>query len=48
MLVKPDQLPELLAKLSGATSAVFEGDTGGDDEDGDEDAWQLTGRRDDF
>ncbi|MEY4560551.1 MAG: translocase SpoIIIE [Actinomycetota bacterium] len=48
VLVKPDQLPELLAKLSGATSAVFEGDTGGDDEDGDEDAWQLTGRRDDF
>jgi S-DNA-T family DNA segregation ATPase FtsK/SpoIIIE len=48
VLVKPDELPELLAKLSGATTAVFEGDLGQDDEDGDEDAWQLTGRRDDF
>jgi S-DNA-T family DNA segregation ATPase FtsK/SpoIIIE len=48
VLVKPDELPELLAKLSGATTAVFEGDLPGNDEDGDEDAWQLTGRRDDF
>ncbi len=48
VLVKPDELPELLAKLSGATTAVFEGDTGQDDDEGDEDAWQLTGRRDDF
>ena len=48
VLVKPDELPALLAKLSGATTAVFEGDLPSDDEDGDEDAWQLTGRRDDF
>ena len=48
VLVKPDELPQLLAKLSGATSAVFEGDLPADEDDGDEDAWQLTGRRDDF
>jgi len=47
VLVKPEELPELLAKLSGQTTAVFEGDTV-EDEDPDEDAWQLTGRRDDF
>jgi S-DNA-T family DNA segregation ATPase FtsK/SpoIIIE len=46
VLVKPDQLPQLLARLSGHTSAVVDGDTGEDD--GDEDAWGLTGRRDDF
>jgi S-DNA-T family DNA segregation ATPase FtsK/SpoIIIE len=46
VLVKPDQLPQLLARLSGQTSAVVDGDTGQDD--GDEDAWGLTGRRDDF
>jgi S-DNA-T family DNA segregation ATPase FtsK/SpoIIIE len=48
VLVKPDELPQLLAKLSGATSAVFEGDLPGEDDEGDEDGWQLTGRRDDF
>ena len=48
VLVKPDELPQLLAKLSGATSAVFESDLPADEDDGDEDAWQLTGRRDDF
>lgn len=47
VLVKPDQLPQLLARLSGQTTAVFEGDAADDDE-GDEDAWQLTGRRDEF
>ena len=44
VLVKPDELPALLAKLGGQTSAVFEGDSA--DEDPDEDAWQLTGRPD--
>ena len=44
VLIKPDELPALLAKLSGQTSAVFEGDSA--DEDPDEDAWQLTGRPD--
>jgi S-DNA-T family DNA segregation ATPase FtsK/SpoIIIE len=48
VLVKPDELPQLLAKLSGATSAVFEGDLPGEEDEGDEDAWKLTGRRDDF
>jgi S-DNA-T family DNA segregation ATPase FtsK/SpoIIIE len=47
VMVKPDELPALLAKLSGQTTAVFEGDSAGDEEP-DEDAWQLTGRRDDF
>jgi S-DNA-T family DNA segregation ATPase FtsK/SpoIIIE len=45
VLVKPDQLPQLLARLSGHTTAVVEGDPA---DEGDEDAWQLTGRRDDF
>ena len=44
VLIKPDELPALLAKLSGQTSAVFEGDSA--DEDPDEDALQLTGRPD--
>jgi S-DNA-T family DNA segregation ATPase FtsK/SpoIIIE len=47
VMVKPDELPALLAKLSGQTTAVFEGDSA-EDEEPDEDAWQLTGRRDDF
>jgi len=46
VLVKPDELPALLAMLSGQTTAVFEGDSA--DEEPDEDAWQLTGRRDEF
>ena len=46
VLVKPDELPALLAKLSGQTTAVFEGDSA--DDEPDEDAWQLTGRRDEF
>jgi S-DNA-T family DNA segregation ATPase FtsK/SpoIIIE len=47
VLVKPDELPALLAKLSGQTSAVFEGDSAPSDPDEpDEDAWQLTGRPD--
>ena len=36
VLVKPDELPQLLAKLSGATSAVFEGDLPADEDDGDD------------
>lgn len=57
VLVRPDDLPALLAKLSGQTTAVVEGDTGhaqsgspasGSDDEPDEDAWQLTGRRDEF
>lgn len=44
VLMKPDELPALLAKLSGQTTAVFEGDSA--DDEPDEDAWQLTGRKD--
>ena len=44
VLIKPDELPALIAKLSGQTTAVFEGDSAEDEPD--EDAWQLTGRRD--
>ena len=44
VLIKPDELPALLAKLSGQTTAVFEGDSV--DDEPDEDAWQLTGRPD--
>lgn len=47
VLVKADELPALLAKLSGQSSAVFEGDSAPTDpEEPDEDAWQLTGRPD--
>ena len=48
VLVKAEDLPALLAKISGQTSAVVEGDSPGSDDEPDEDAWQLTGRRDDF
>ena len=48
VLVKAEDLPALLAKISGQTSAVVEGDLPGSDDEPDEDAWQLTGRRDDF
>jgi DNA segregation ATPase FtsK/SpoIIIE, S-DNA-T family len=44
VLIKPDELPALIAKLSGQTTATFEGDSA--DDEPDEDAWQLTGRQD--
>jgi S-DNA-T family DNA segregation ATPase FtsK/SpoIIIE len=47
VLVRPDGLPELLAKLSGSSNASFLGDEA-DTGDSDEDAWQLTDRRDEF
>lgn len=47
VLIKPDELPALIAKLSGQTTAVVEGDSGDTGQD-DEDAWQLTGRKDEF
>ena len=46
VLVKPDELPALLARLSGQTTAVVEGDSAEDEPD--EDAWQLTGRGDGY
>ena len=48
VLVKADELPQLIAKLSGQTTAVVEGDSGVIDDEPDEDAWQLTGRKDEF
>jgi len=48
VLVKADELPQLIAKLSGQTTAVVEGDSGVIDDAPDEDAWQLTGRKDEF
>jgi S-DNA-T family DNA segregation ATPase FtsK/SpoIIIE len=48
VLVKAEDLPALLAKISGHSSAVVEGDSPSSDDEPDEDAWQLTGRRDDF
>ena len=45
VLVRPEELPQLLAKLSGSSNAVFEGDSADEDS---EDAWELTGRRDEF
>lgn len=52
VLVKPEDLAATLARISGQTTASVEGDVAptnstGEDSD-DEDAWQLTGRRDDF
>jgi DNA segregation ATPase FtsK/SpoIIIE, S-DNA-T family len=54
VILKPDELDNFIAKISGQTTAIFEGDTGqpsrenDDGDDGDEDAWQLTGRADEF
>lgn len=48
VLVKPDDLTATLAKISGQSSAVVAGDSVSGEDEPDEDAWQLTGRRDDF
>jgi DNA segregation ATPase FtsK/SpoIIIE, S-DNA-T family len=45
VLVKPDELPALIARLGGGSTAVFEGDTAPAES---EDAWELTGRKDEF
>ncbi len=46
VLLKPEELAGFLAKLSGQTSAAFLGDSV--EEVSEEDAWELTGRKDEF
>jgi S-DNA-T family DNA segregation ATPase FtsK/SpoIIIE len=52
VLIRPEDLPQLLSRLGGSTSAPIRGDDSASatadsgEDDGDEDAWQLTGRRD--
>lgn len=46
VLLKPEDLAGFLAKLSGQTSAAFLGDSA--EEVAEEDAWELTGRKDEF
>lgn len=48
VLMKPEDLPAFIAKISGQTTAIFEGDTGIQDDEPDEDAWGLTGRGDGY
>ena len=48
VLMKPEDLPAFIAKISGQTTAIFEGDTGYADDEPDEDAWGLTGRDNGF
>lgn len=48
VLVKPDELAATLARISGQSSAPIAGDSASDSDEPDEDAWQLTGRKDDF
>ncbi len=52
VLTRPEDLPQLLSRLGGSTSSPILGDESASaavdsgEDDGDEDAWQLTGRRD--
>jgi S-DNA-T family DNA segregation ATPase FtsK/SpoIIIE len=52
VLIRPEDLPQLLSRLGGASSSPILGDESASaavdssEDDGDEDAWQLTGRRD--
>lgn len=48
VLVRPDELPALIARLSGGSAPIVgdQADKSTEQDDGDEDAWQLTGRRD--